>query len=83
MTNKTNTTIYNETEQLEKLLKAISKVNEDADNYLDGYFKIEIAGETIQLAYGGPQLEGLYCLVDQIAAENLYEVDYENNVVTE
>ena len=76
-------TATNEAGQLMKLLKALKKINDDADSYLDSYFNIEIAGEVIKLVCGGPQLEGLYCLVDQIAAENLYDVDYKNCIITE
>ena len=74
-----NNQLKNEPYQLSKLLKAI-KVQAEADivNKTDSYYQIFIGGELIHLACGGPQLEGLYCLVDQIAAENLYTVDYKN-----
>lgn len=71
-----------EQEQLSKLLKILSKVDSNSDEYLDSYYKIEIAGEAIELYCGGPQLEGLYKLIEHIAAENLYDINYENKIVS-
>ena len=71
----------NEPCELSRLLKAIQQQLDSDD--LDTYYKIILGDTTVTLVCGGPQLEGLYCLVDQIAAENLYTVDYENNLVTE
>lgn len=71
--------MYDETHQLSTLLVAINQQMEKDDP--DACYKIIINDTTVTLVCGGPQLEGLYCLVDQIAAENLYAVDYKNNLV--
>lgn len=82
MNNTENNQINNEPYQLSKLLKAIKHQSElDIVNKTDSCYQIFIGGELIHLVCGGPQLEGLYCLVDQIAVENLYTVDYENCTV--
>ena len=68
-----------EIHQLSTLLVAIKQQLEKADP--EAHYEITIGDTIVSLACGGPQLEGLYCLVDQIATENLYTVDYKNNLV--
>lgn len=72
----------NEAHELDRLLKAICKrAEEDCENDELSHFEIHIGKEVITLTFGGPQIEGLLKLIEHIADENFYLVDYNNNVV--
>ncbi len=66
-----------EAHELDRLLKAICSQHEDEL----GSFEIHINKEVITLTLGGPQMEGLFRLIEQIADENFYLVDYNNHEV--
>lgn len=77
---------YKEATALQQLLCAIdaeAKADEErcARNDFSGKFTINIGGQSVAFLVGGPQIEGLCKFVEQIAAENFHEVDFERNTV--
>lgn len=80
---------YKEWRAVDQLLKAIDVAADDVCECLDNklpfgdQFFITIAGQQIAFRLGGPQIEGLCQFIKQIAAENFYDVDFEQHVVTD
>lgn len=80
---------YKEWRAIDQLLKAMHvATTDDTQHFVNGtngsrQFFISIGGQQIAFGLGGPQLEGLYQFIKQIAAENFYEVDFEQNAVTD
>lgn len=80
----------NEAKELSRLMKALSKqmqldndkfeANPDADFDISD-ITIIVGDETIKLVLGGPQVAGLHLMIQQIASENGYDVDFENDEV--
>lgn len=71
--------VPDEAEELNRLLKAIhTRATTDCNEGIDSSFEIHINNEVITLTLGGPQIEGLCKLINQIADENFYLVDYKN-----
>jgi len=82
----------NEAKELSRLMKAVTKqLNEDNDRYeadMSGDFNISeaiivIGDEAIRLSLGGPQVAGIHAMIQHIADENMYTVDYVNDTVSE
>lgn len=82
----------NEANELTRLMKAITKqANLDNDAYEQnptGDFDVSdviiiIGDEAIRICLGGPQMAGLHKLIEHIAEENFYNVDYVKDEVTE
>ena len=68
-----------EAKELERLLKAMHEQSlDDCAQGIDSSFEIHIGGEIVTLTLGGPQIEGLLKLIEHIADENFYLVDYNN-----
>lgn len=73
---------YNEAHQLEKLLKTFSRLmNADIANNTISTVTIHIGNRRVELLAGAPQFEGVCKMVEHIASENFYEVDFENLTV--
>lgn len=71
-----------EAAELDRLLKALhTRAIADCNEGTDSSFEIHINNEVITLTLGGPQIEGLCKLINHIADENFYLVDYKNNEV--
>lgn len=71
-----------EANELDRLLKAVkSNLESDLENDIYSRFEIHINNEVITLSLGAPQAEGLYRLIEHIADENFYLVDYNNHEV--
>lgn len=78
---------YKESAALQQLLEAthyaVTSLNDAFDAGQERYDELTITVAGIQTAFilGGPQAEAIYRFVEQIADENLYEVDLENSKV--
>lgn len=80
----------NEAKELSRLMKALSKqmqrdndrfeANPDADFDISN-ITIIVGDETIKLVLGGPQAAGIYSMIQQIASENGYYIDFESDEV--
>ena len=84
--------IMNEAKELTRLMKAITKQanldNEAYEQNQTGDFDVSdiiiiIGDEAIRLCLGCPQMTGLHKLIEHIADENFYNVDYVKDEVTE
>jgi len=79
---KMSTQLPDEANELDRLMKAVYNQAEDACEKDElSSFEIHINKEVITLTLGGPQIEGLFRLIEQIADENFYLVDYNNHEV--
>ena len=80
---------YREWRAVDQLLQAIDIASDDDIQHTDnatngsGQFFITIGGQQIAFRLGGPQLEGLYEFIKQLADENMYNVDIERHAVTD
>lgn len=77
--------MYSEPEAIQELLTTVDDVlkQADANDYVDDYqIQITIGGRTVAFVLGGPQAEGLYQFCAQLADENFYEIDTDNNTIT-
>ena len=80
---------YREWRAIDQLLKAMDVATTDdiehVDNDTNGssQFFIIICGQQIAFRLGGVQLEGLCEFIKSIAAENFYDVDFEQSAVTD
>ena len=74
--------MYNEAKQLERLLKAFANQMEfDIKNDTDSMARICIGSKHISILIGAPQFEGICKMVEHIASENFYKVDFKNLTV--
>lgn len=83
----------NEAKELTKLMQAITKqLNEDNERFEqnpdDASYEIShatiVIGDTVcSILLGGPQTAGLHAMIQHIADENFYVVDYVNDTVTD
>lgn len=83
----------NEAKELTKLMQAITKqLNEDNERFEqnpdDASYEIShatiVIGDTVcSILLGGPQTTGLHAMIQHIADENFYVVDYVNDTVTD
>jgi hypothetical protein len=86
----TKLTSYNEAEALEQLLKnslaalraSNDRIEADAEDAWQDYFTITINGIQTAFYLGGPQFEALIAFINQIADENFYEVNVDEETVT-
>lgn len=77
--------MYSEPEAIQELLATVDELldQEDANSYIDYHqMYITIGGRTVAFILGGPQLYALYQFCANIADENFYDIDTDNNTVT-
>ncbi len=73
---------YSEAEQLTTLLTAFTRLMErDVENDEVSYVRIYVGNNRVKLLAGAPQFEGICKMVEHIAGENLYDVDFKNLLV--
>jgi len=73
---------YNEAKHLERLLKAFDKqMADDIANDTLSYITIRVGNRHVKILAGAPQFEGICRMVEHIASENFYEVDFNNLTV--
>ena len=71
---------YSEAAAIQQLLDAIDEAYEpEAEDWPQ--LKITIGCNEIAFTLGGPQIEGICKFCQQLADENAYSIDFENNVV--
>lgn len=78
-----NLPLYSEPAAIQELLATVDEILAQADdNYIDyNQMYITIGGRTVAFILGGPQTYGLYQFCAQLADENFYEIDTDNNTV--
>ena len=75
---------YSEAEQLTTLLNAFARLMErDVENDTISVIRIYVGNKRVKLLAGAPQFEGICKMVESIASENLYDVDFKNLLVTD
>ncbi|HZK25112.1 MAG TPA: hypothetical protein VFC74_06960 [Oscillospiraceae bacterium] len=88
--NKSERDSMNEANELSRLMKAMTKqMQSDNDRYEenpDADFNISnititVGDETIRLVLGGPQAAGIHSMIQHIASENMYCVDFDRDEV--
>lgn len=88
-THNTRLKDYDEEEALRELLQAIEATEnlhsmtdlnctkEQFEESLKEQIQITVGSKTVAFMFGGPQIEGLLKFVEQIAAENLHDIEIE------
>lgn len=79
-----------EVNQLTKLMRMINsrlekdnRIYEASGELQDSFITMTVDDESIQLRLGGPQVDGINTMIEFIAEENGYAVDYEQQRVYE
>lgn len=79
---------YREWCAVDQLLKAIDTAADDCAQRIETngdfeQFFITVGGQQIAFRLGGPQIDGLCQFIKWLADENMYDVDFKQNAVTD